>query len=178
LLQIYKDKGATGVDVFLKDSGILDKLGIPLTYLDLLIAYGDKGDIKAVEKMARERQIISSKDEIVGYVALDDKANLDAVTKDLEALGVSVYHYFENTEEVEIGIPLAVLGQFQTPGALLGYLSKVAKVNHSVGFLPPTPKTTGIAKLEGLQTHGPVTIGAYKWHEAGFTGKGVRVGIL
>jgi Subtilase family len=178
VIQIYKDKGATGVAVFLKDSGILDKLGIPLSYIDLLTAYGDKGDIQAVEKLARERQLISSKNEIVGYLAIDSKANLTAVSDDLKALGLSVYSYFENTEEVEIGIPLPVLSQFQTPGALLGYLTKIPKVNHVVGFRLPTPKTTSSVNQQKAPSKGAVVIGADKWQKAGITGKGVRVGIL
>jgi hypothetical protein len=37
-VDIYKKNGMPGVATFLKDSGILDKLGIPVSYLDLLIA--------------------------------------------------------------------------------------------------------------------------------------------
>ncbi len=178
IVQIYKDKGASGLAAFLKDSGILDKLGIPLSYIDLLTAYGDKGDAKAVEKLARDRKIINGSNEIAGYLALDSKDSLPSVTTDLKALGVSVYSYDDNNEEVEIGIPLSVLGQFQSPGPLLGYLTKIAKVNHVVGFRPPTPKTAKIVNLQNLNTKGAVTIGADKWHKAGITGKGVRIGIL
>ncbi len=179
IVQIYKDKGASGVAVFLKDSGILDKLGIPLSYLDLLTAYGDKGDLKAVETLARQRKLISDKNEIVGYLSLDSKANLASATNDLKALGVSVYSFNDNTDELEIGIPLGILTQLGTPEKLLGYLSKIAKVNHVVGFRPPIPKTVSKdLDLQKVNSKSAVTIGADKWQQAGITGKGVRIGIL
>ncbi len=178
IVQIYKEKGASGLATFLKDSGILDKLGIPLSYIDLLTAYGDKGDMKAVEKMARDRKIINGKSEISGYLALDAQGSLAAATKDLQDLGVSVYGFDLNTEEVEIGIPLSILAQKQTPELLIDYLTKIAHVNHVVGFRPPTPLTTKSVDWRKLATEGAQTVGADKWHAAGITGKGVRVGIL
>jgi hypothetical protein len=179
VVQIYKDKGASGVATFLKDSGILDKLGIPLSYIDLITAFGDKGDLKAVEKLARSRGLINKKDEIIGYLVLDAKDSLQPVTNECKNLGVSVYRFDENLEEVEIGVPLSILSQYQTPGALLGYLIKIAKIPHVVGFRPPTPLTnSGPVNLQQFNTKGAATIGADKWHAAGITGKGVKVGIL
>ncbi len=178
IILIYKDKGAEGVATFLKDSGILDKLGIPVSYLDLLLAFGDKGDIKAVEKLARERQLINSKDEVIGYLALDSRSNEAAVRKALEALGVSAYRYLPNTEEIEIGIPLAILGQYKTPGPLLEYLTKIARTPHVVGFRPPTPATASAFNWQALKGKGVAFIGADKWQKAGITGKGIRIGIL
>ncbi|MCC7450623.1 MAG: S8 family serine peptidase [Anaerolineae bacterium] len=178
VIQIYKDKGAEGVATFLKDSGILDKMGIPVGYIDLLLAFGDKGDIQAVEKLARQRQLINSKDEVIGYLALDSRTNEAAVRKSLEELGVSAYRYLENTEEIEIGIPLAILGQYKTPGPLLEYLTKIGKTPHVVGFRPPTPATSMKVDWQALKGKGAAFIGADKWHQAGVTGKGVRIGIL
>jgi hypothetical protein len=48
-----------------------------------------------------------------------------------------------------------------------------------VGFRPPTPQTSsGPVNLQQVNTKGAATIGADKWHAAGITGKGVKVGIL
>jgi hypothetical protein len=178
IVQIYKDRGASGVAVFLKDSGILDKLGIPVSYVDLLTAYGDKGDLQAVEKLARDRRLINDKNEIIGFLAIDAPENATTVSNDLKALGVSVYTFNVNTDEVEIGVPLAILSQLQTPEKLLGYLSKIAKTAHVVGFRPPSPRTVKKLNLQQFNTKGAAMIGADKWHDAGITGKGVRIGIL
>lgn len=179
IVQIFKDKGASGVATFLKDSGILDKFNIPLSYLDLLTVY-DSGGLDAVVKMAKQRKIISDKNELVGYLAIDDRANLGSVTDALKGLGVSVYTFLENTDEIQIGIPLDVLAQYQSPGALLGYLAQVGNVPHVVGFRPPTP--VGISgKFLSPNLDGTVaakTVGADKWQAAGITGKGVKVGVI
>ena len=50
-----------------------------------------------------------------------------------------------SVEEVEIGVPLSILSQLQTPGALLSYLNKVAHVPHVVSWRPPSPTTAGSA---------------------------------
>src|SRR5205807_2050323 len=125
--------GATGVAAFIKGSGLLEKMGIPLSYLDLLSVY-DKGGFDAVKKLATDRQIINDKNEVVGYLAVDDPLNLDFVMKDLDKLGVTTYGFLPDSEELEIGIPLDLLGQYQTPDTLLKFLVSVAQVNHVVGF--------------------------------------------
>jgi len=178
VFQIYDARGATGVAAFLKDSGILEKLNIPLSYLDLLIAF-DQGGLEAVEELARTRRLINAEDELVAYLLVDDPANVDALKKDLEEnLGVSVYGFDPTTEEVEIGIPLELLAQYQTPGSLLAYLVAIGNAEHVVSWRLPIPSVTGGL---GLQRGGsPIaqTVGADKWHAAGITGKGVRVGIV
>ncbi|MEP7285391.1 MAG: S8 family serine peptidase [Chloroflexota bacterium] len=181
VIDIYNKNGTTGVAAFLKESGLLDKLGIPLSYIDLLVAYGDKGDMAAVEKMARDRKLINDKDEVVGYLSIDTADNKDAASKDLQTLGVSVYSFDVNTDELEIGIPIKVLGQLQTPAKLIDYLAKIGHVAHVVGFRPPVPKSIKSLSFDQAQkfaTTGAKTVGADKWQAAGITGKGVKIGIL
>ncbi len=177
VVKIFQDKGGSGVAAFLKDSGLLEKMGLPLAYLDLLRVY-DKEGLEGVAKLAEKLGIISAEDELIGYLALDSKANLAAVTADLKKLGVSVYQYWDNTGEIEIGIPLETLAQYQTPGKLLDYLTKVATTKHVVGFRAPAPMVTSGPPMQGSPSKGAGTIGADKWIAAGITGKGVRVGVL
>jgi hypothetical protein len=177
VINIYKERGASGVATFIKDSGLLEKLGIPLNYLDLLTAY-DKGGLEAVSKMAHDRKLINDQDEIIGYMTVDSVDNLDKVKATLEGLGVSVYDFVLDTNEIEIGIPLDILSQFQTPGTLLGYLVQIATTEHVTGLRGPTPEITSGPALQGSASVGAQTIGADKWIAAGFTGKDVRVGVL
>ncbi len=177
LVTIYTNSGATGVATFLKDSGLLDKMGIPVAYLDLLFVY-DKGGLQAVDALARERGYINKKNELVAYFTLNSKDNLEAVKKVLnDDFGVSAYGFNDATQELEVGISLELLAQFQTPGTLLGYLVQVATIEHVEGVRPPAPPITG-GLLQGRSDGVAATIGADAWHAAGFTGKGVRVGIL
>jgi subtilisin family serine protease len=177
IVEIYEADGATGVATFLEESGMLDKLNIPLSYLDLLRAF-DTGGLEAVQALAKKRQLINKNEELVGYLALDLLDNAQTETDRLIALGVSVYRVIEESEEIEIGIPLAVLAQLQTPGKLLEYLIQVANGPHIQGYRLPNPGFVSGLKLQETKGVGAQTIGADKWHEAGITGEGVKVGIL
>ncbi|MCC6973778.1 MAG: S8 family serine peptidase [Anaerolineae bacterium] len=179
LIDIFNANGATGVAAFLKDSGLLEKLNIPLAYLDLLVVY-DEGGVAAVEELANTRGYINDDNEIVGYLGIDDKANYDALKADLETrLGVTVYSYLPDTEEVEIGLSLDLLAQYQTPGSLLAYLVQVGTAPHVISFRGPAPDSQSLGPtLQGGGSVGATTMGADKWHAAGFTGKGMKVGIL
>lgn len=178
VFEVYDARGATGVATFLKDSGILEKLNIPLSYLDLLIAF-DQGGLEAVEDLARTRGLINDEDELVAYFLVDDPANVETLRKDLEEnFGVSFYGFDPTTEEVEVGIPLALLAQYQTPGSLLGYLVALANAEHVVSWRLPIPAVTGSLGLQRSGSPIAQTIGADVWHAAGITGKGVRVGIV
>jgi subtilisin family serine protease len=175
--EIYEAHGIDGVAVFLQDSGILEQLGIPLSYLDLLTAY-DEGGLEAVEAMARTRGIINANDELSAYLALDSQSNLEAVTASLQGLGVTVYGVLVNTDELEIGIPLEIIAQYQTPGTLLDYLVSIAHTEHVVGFRLPTPVISDSFDMQDFESTGGDYVGADEWFAAGFTGAGIRVGIM
>ncbi len=177
IIQIYEEHGATGVAVFLEDSGILEQLGIPLSYLDLLTAY-DEGGLEAVEAMARTRNIINANDELSAYLAIDSQENLAEVTAALQALGVTVYDYLVNTDELQIGIPLDILAQYQTPGSLLDYLVSIANTEYVVGFRVPQPVISDSFDMQEFESTGGDFVGADDWFAAGYTGQGIRVGIL
>jgi subtilisin family serine protease len=171
---LYTEQGASAVATYLEESGILERLNIPFSYLDLLREY-EQGGLEAVETLARERDIISENDELIAYLAVSE-ANLAEVSLGLTGLGVSVYEYNANTEEVQIGIPLEVIAQYQTPGALLNYLVSIANIPGVEGYRVPEPRTLGQADTE-MSVAGDY-IGADDWQAAGFTGEGVRIGVL
>lgn len=179
VLEIYAAEGASGLAVFLGQSGILEKLGLPLSYLDLLIEF-DEGGLEAVEELARTRQIINDADELVGYMTIDERDNLDVASAALEELGVSVYQFLLNTNELQFGIPLAILAQFTTPEGLIEYLVQIANVPGAAGIRPPVPvQTTGRLTVQDvLNSEGGVRVGAGPWFAEGFTGAGVRIGVL
>ncbi len=178
MVTIYDEQGAGGLAVFLSDSGLLDKLGVPASYLDFLRVYDD-GGMQAVSDLAHQRHVVNHKDELLAWIAIDDKANLAAMTDSLQGLGVSVYDYMENTREVEVGIPLDILAQYQSPGGLLGYLVAVVNVPHAVGVRPPVPDLTdGLTLQQAIVAAGADRVGAGPWHDQGITGKGVRIGII
>lgn len=141
LIKIYAKSGASGVGVFLQESGLLDVLGIPVDYLALMTAYDKdgKGNIDEVIKQARELKLVNDKDEFVGLLTLDDAKNLDSVKKVLTTERISVYEFNDKLLTLRIGIPVKVLKEFQTPASLIAFLIDIPSIPHVVGFKVPKP---------------------------------------
>ncbi len=179
MVEIYNKAGASGLATFLKDSGLLEKFNLPVSYLDLLVVY-DKGGLQAVQKLAVERGLINSQNEIVAYLVLADNGALQQVIDDMTKLGVTTYPPLDSLGQLQIGIPLEVLGNYQTPGTLIKYLTTIANVKNVAAVHPPMPKIPmgQFSKDFLFKGKGPAFVGAKKWQDAGFTGKGVRIGIL
>ncbi len=181
LVTIYNEKGASGLAVFLKDSGLLEKFNLPISYLDLLMVF-DKEGIDGVTKLAKDRGYINMKNEVLAYVTPANTSDVDQIVADLLKLGVSAYPPLNAFGQLEIGIPLDVLAAYQTPGTLIKYLVSVATVKNIAAIDAPMPKSTTDrltpAMVPMVIGQGGKFIGVEAWHKAGITGKGVKVGVL
>lgn len=178
MVEVYTSKGASGLAVFLKDSGLLAKFNIPVSYLDLLMVY-DKGGLDAVQKLAKQRGLINSNNEIVGLMTLASPDAIDQVVNDLKMLGVNAYPPLNTQGQLPIGIPLDTLTNYQSPATLIQYLIKVAHVNNVTAIGLPIPVTpAGKVNVAYYKGQGPQTIGATAWQKAGYTGKGIKIGVL
>ncbi len=176
--EVYSKTGGTGLAVFLKESGLLQKFNLPASYLDLLMVY-DKGGLTAVEKLAKDRGLVNSKNEIIAYLTLKSPDALDQVTSDMGKLGVTAYPPLDGQGRLQIGIPLDTLSSFQTPATLIQYLSNVAHVANVTAVNPPIPRQpAGKVNLPLYKGRGPQAVGASAWQKAGITGKGVKIGVL
>jgi hypothetical protein len=179
MVDIFNKNGATGLAVFLKDSGLLDQLGIPLSYMDLLVAY-DKGGLDNVQKLAKQRGLINSKNELVATLVLADVTAADQVVTDLATLGVNAYPPVDQDGLLSIGIPLDTLANFQSPDTLIKFFIAISQVKNVGGIklqIPHAP-AAHITNLPYFKGVGPSIVGATAWQKAGITGKGVRVGVL
>jgi hypothetical protein len=181
LLDIYKTQGASGVAAFLKDSGLLEKMGLPVAYLDLLLVL-DKEGLEGVFKLAKDRGYINSKNEIVAFVTPKNLSDSAQICADMAKLGVTCTTNINLYGQLEIGIPIEVLSSYQTPGTLIKYLISVAQVNNVIQVSAPLPKATSDKMspetVRYMIGQGPKFIGADAWQKAGITGKGVTVGVL
>ena len=179
MVNIYDKEGATGLGIFLKDSGLLDQLGIPLSYLDLLMAY-DKGGLEAVSKLARTRGLINSNNELVASLIVTDPTAVDQVTADVQALGVMAYPPLDQNGLLAIGIPIDTLTNFQSPDTLIKFFVAITQVKNVSGVKLQIPHIPAghIRDMPFYRGVGPQQIGALNWQKAGITGKGVRIGVL
>ncbi|MFP4323833.1 MAG: hypothetical protein ACLFTK_15370 [Anaerolineales bacterium] len=137
---IYDDRGATGVAVFLDESGMLDLLGVPVSYVDLLLLLEDEGFDAAVVE-GDERGLISEEGELTIFIELESEEVSENVSEMLAGLGASTYEYTDLTNELRVGIPVAILQLAPTPPELMQLLAtslqSVTAIEGVVGYRVP-----------------------------------------
>jgi hypothetical protein len=138
LFKIYTTQGIDGVVVFMRDSKLLERLNIPVEYLDLLLLIQEQGIETAITE-AQAWGIISDNNEIVVFLLIKSDDLVPAVTDSVTRLQISTYSYNAETGELEIGIPLAVIGNYGTAGALLGFFAQVGIIDGVEGARVPHP---------------------------------------
>lgn len=140
-------------------------------YKDFLIAYQQGGEEAAYE-LAKKRGLLNARDELRMTLELDttDTAELQAA---LEAHGILVTAVSGNL--MDIAIPLDVLGQAlasDDPGALF---ADIVGLEHILRIRLPL---INVQDAGDVNTESLGVIGADVWQAAGFTGQGVKVGVL
>ncbi len=161
-------------------------LKIDSTLLDVGEAYKQGGQ-PAAEQQARQTGLLNGKNELRVTLVLTD-TNTQPVVDKVKAMGGRVPNTFEN--QIDVVVPLDTVlkylgGSNQTFLQDLASFSNVREVQ-----VTPKPAVEGLglpddATLAELQAaigaaivEGVAVSGADKWHAAGITGKGVKVGII
>ena len=126
--------------------------------LDRLIARVEAGEASAADA-AREAPL--HRGEAVA-VTIHLSGNVDGVVRFLEANGVSPRNVGE--DYIEAYVPLALLGQTSEQSGVL-----------RVQIIFPLELSRSTARIAG---NGPQAHGSAAWNEAGYTGKGIKVGII
>ncbi len=140
-------------------------------YKQFLVAYQEGGKEAAVD-LARRRGLLNERDEIRVTLILDsDDPSL--LVAQLQTAGIRVVAAYR--DRVEIAIPLTLIEATATsenPGALFRQLTGL---EHVIAVRVPALHTPHGSRIQG---EGIRVIGADRWHQAGFTGAGIRIGIL
>lgn len=152
-------------------------------YKEFVIAY-EQGGLVAAEELARRRGLLTPENEVRVTLVVDttDTARL---IDDLEALGVNVLGIYRDL--IDISIPLNVIAgvaQSENPGAIF---EQIRDVEHVVGLRLNPPSVPQSARRSprvqqsssrSIVSEGVFAINAAEWHAAGFTGQGIRIGVL
>jgi len=160
------------------------------------VAY-ERGGAEAAELLARQRGLLTADNQIRVTLVLDTEDST-ALVGELQRLGIVVRGTYKDL--IDVGIPLELIvttAQSEEPGQVFDQITQLEHVinmqlpspgkpnesnpaqggmtsatqptNEVVGFLqPPEPITS-----EGVKV-----IGADKWQAAGYTGQGLKIGIL
>jgi hypothetical protein len=139
LAMIYKDFGAAGVSIFLEESELDWALNVPLPYFDVFEAFEAGGFDKVIEQ-AKELKLLNDKGELVGYLALEEDDQQQAVSDAVKKLGISVYEYDKDEGVLEIGIPTQILIDLKTPDEVLKFWTSIGSIEGVDEFFAPEPE--------------------------------------
>ena len=153
-------------------AAVLRDPALGAAYKELLVAY-QQGGTTAAETLARERGLVNKQRQVLVTLILDHPSHASAVIAELKQIGVIVEGTYDDA--IDIAIPLPLLEQTwqsSDPGKVFKQLSAI---NHVVKIrLPLKNRSDAI----GWLSEGVGATGAQAWHQAGFTGKGIKIGIL
>ncbi|MBN1812525.1 MAG: S8 family serine peptidase [Anaerolineae bacterium] len=153
---------------------ILENSKLDSVYKEFLMVYEDEGEDAALE-MARERGVLVT-NEGKEYVRLtlvldtEDNAPLQGELEDIGIVVVSAYR-----DQIEVAIPLDLVRQelaSDDPGAIF---DRLTEMNHVIAVRLSERKVPDGSVIEG---EGVGVIDAKAWQDAGFTGAGLRIGVL
>jgi len=152
-------------------------------YKDFVVAY-ERGGLEAAEELARTRGLLTP-DNHIRVTLVVDTADTGRLIADLQAQGINVLGAYQDL--IDISIPLDVItraAQSDNPAAVF---ENIRDLEHVVGlqFSPPTTPSRSThspplvqTMLQAYVSEGLSVIQADQWQAAGFTGRGVQIGIL
>lgn len=160
-------------------SNILQDDKLSSVYKEFLLVYQTEGP-EAAYDLAKERGLINDKDEVRLTLELDttESAVIQELQSGLEASGIRVTAQAGNL--MDLAIPIEVLLPVLESGGEDSLITNLSGLEHVVRIrLPSTiegkhvPFSQLRVEIESLSV-----IGADSWHAQGFTGQGVKVGVL
>ncbi|MCS7282621.1 MAG: hypothetical protein NZ769_04625, partial [Anaerolineae bacterium] len=140
-------------------------------YKQFLIAYQEGGREAAID-LARRRGLLNNRDEIRVTLILDTEDSSPLVAQ-LEEVGIRVVAAYRDT--VEIAIPLSLIEATAEGGDPEALFAQLTELQHVIAVRVPALHIRHGSQIPG---EGIRVIGADRWHQAGFTGAGIRVGVL
>jgi subtilisin family serine protease len=140
-------------------------------YKQFLVAYEEGGKDAALE-LARRRGLLTPDGDVRVNLLLDTEDHT-ALVAQLEATRVQVISAHKN--QIDLAVPIALVeAQLQTedPGAIF---ARLTELEHVIAVRLPVQRVGDGSAIDG---EGVGVIGANAWHDAGFTGAGLRIGVL
>lgn len=158
-------------------ANILQDPDLASVYKEFLIVYQKDGPDAAYE-MARKRGLLNARDELRLTLELDT-TDTALLRQQLEAQGILVTAASGNL--MDIAIPLTLLEQMLETGDAAAFLQGITELEHVIRVrMPYLGRQQGDLPLlpEQVETESLERIGVTAWHRAGFTGQGVKIGVL
>ena len=162
-----------------KYADVLSDPELDSVYKEFVLAYNEGGTDAAIA-LARRRGILNDKDQVVLTLELDTTDTAD-IQKQLEDRGLIITA--ASGKAIDVAIPLAAIQKALESDDPASVFTDLTALDHVVRVRLPLPPVQGEVSLSedfasGVIGEGVAVTGADKWHEAGITGAGVKVGVL
>ena len=158
---------------------------------DFLIAYQDGGP-EAAYDLAKQRGLLNKNDDLVLTLELDT-TNTAFLKAELETNGIIVATVSGNL--MDIVVPMELIQESIESGNPAGLFEDITGLEHIIRIKIPIPYqsdgsfripipvlyTKGLSwplMAGNVDIESLAMIGATNWHQAGFTGRGIKIGIL
>jgi pSer/pThr/pTyr-binding forkhead associated (FHA) protein/subtilisin family serine protease len=152
---------------------VLGDTSLSSVYKDFLIAY-ESGGIEAARELALQRGLLNERGEIRITLVLDDAQQAELISGELQGAGITVEGFYR--ERINVGVPMSLIERLAAEQGTQALFQQLTRMEHIVRIeLPVLKRVDGVERIEG---EGVGIIGADKWHAAGITGEGIRVGVL
>jgi subtilisin family serine protease len=155
-------------------ANILENSKLDSVYKEFLMVYEEDGEDAALD-MARERGVLVTNEgkEYVRLTLILDTEDNDPLRQELGDIGIVVISAYR--DQIEVAIPLDMVRQelaSDNPGAIFDQLTQMS---HVIAVRLPERVAPDGSVIEG---EGVGVIDAKAWQDAGFTGAGLRIGVL
>lgn len=153
-------------------ASILTDPELASVYKDFLLAYQQGGREAALE-LAREQGLLTPDEQGLRVTLVLDTEDTAALVTQLESTGVAVVSI--SRDRVNIAVPLSLIdAQLQSPRPA-EIFEQLTELQHVIAVRLPEARVPDGSRIDG---EGVGVIGADAWHDAGFTGAGIRIGVL
>ena len=140
-------------------------------YKEFLVVYEEEGEEAAIE-MARQRGMLTPDGDVRATLILDTEDNEPLVA---QLAGIGITDVTAYRDQVNVAVPLEMIKAqlaSEDPGAIF---ARLTELEHVIAVRLPDQRVSEGSTIEG---EGVDIIDGDDWHDAGFTGAGLRIGVL
>jgi hypothetical protein len=153
-------------------ANILTDPELDSVYKEFLIAYQDGGEEAAMD-LAHQRGLLTPDNSAIRLILALDTTDHEPLIEELESIGVTVVSAHE--DQVSISIPVELVeAQMESDEPALIF-EQLSELEHVIAIRLPVERQHDSSNIPG---EGIAVTLADDWHSAGFTGAGVRIGVL
>lgn len=149
---------------------------------DLLVSY-QSGGLEAARTYAKDSGLLDAQDRVRFGLTLTSATDAPNITIQVQQMGGEVYS--SAGEQLAVAVELSKLTTYFNPTARRNFFQELAalkEVKELKLLLAPSLAGPGLAQPGSLNSptlnQGVALIGADRWQKAGFSGQGIKVGII